>query len=74
LQEIASAHGRSLTQFALAWLLRSNTVTSTIFGATSLRQLEENLRATELTLSEEELAGCDDVWRHLRPLRFFYGR
>lgn len=74
LRETASAHGRSLTQFALAWLLRSNTVTSIIFGASSPWQLEENLRATELTLSQEELAACDDVWHHLRPLRFFYGR
>ena len=74
LQEIASARGQSLARFSLAWILRSNTITSTIFGATSLKQLEENLGAGELTLSEEELAACDDVWRHLRPLRFFYGR
>ena len=74
LQKIASAHGRSLTQLSLAWVLKSNIVTSTIFGASSLTQLEENLRATELTLLQDELAACDDVWRHLRPLRFFYGR
>jgi len=63
-----------LTQFALAWILSNETITSAICGATSLKQLEENLGATEVKLSEEELAACDGVWQQLRPLRFFYGR
>ena len=74
LKQIATGYSRSLTQFALAWTLSNETITSAICGATSLKQLEENLGATEVKLSEEELAACDGVWQQLRPLRFFYGR
>ncbi len=74
LKQIAREYGRSLTQFALAWTLSNETITSAICGATSLKQLEENLGATEVKLSQEELAACDGVWQQLRPLRFFYGK
>ena len=74
LGQIARECGRSLPQFSLAWVLNNETITSTICGATSLKQLEENLEATEVKLSAEEFAACDEVWRQLRPLRFFYGR
>jgi len=74
LKEITSEHGRSLTQFSLAWILSSEVVTSAICGASSVKQLEQNLGATEVRLSPEELAACDGVWQQLRPLRFFYGR
>ena len=74
LKQIAREHGRSLAQFALAWILSNDTITSAICGATSLKQLEENLGAAEVNLSAEELAACDSVWQQLRPLRFFYGR
>jgi len=74
LKQIARNHGRSLTQFALAWTLSNATIASAICGATSLKQLEENLGATEINLSEEELAACDGVWQQIRPIRFFYGR
>ncbi len=74
LKQTAKEYGRSLPQFALAWVLSNETITSAICGATSLKQLEENLRAAEVKLSEEELAVCDGVWQQLRPLRFFYRR
>jgi len=74
LKRIAREYGRSLAQFALAWILSNDTITSAICGATSLKQLEENLGAAEVKLSAEELAACDGVWQQLRPLRFFYGR
>lgn len=74
LKTIARKFGQSLPQFALAWILNNETVTSVICGCSSLKQLEQNLGAVEVKLSEEELAACDEVWKHLRPLRFFYGR
>ncbi len=72
LKQIAREYDRSLVQFALAWTLSNETIISTICGATSLKQLEENLGAAEVKLSEEELAACDGVWQQLRPIRFFY--
>jgi aryl-alcohol dehydrogenase-like predicted oxidoreductase len=74
LKKIAEANGKILPQFALAWVLSNETVTSTIFGATSVEHLESNIGASKLKLSSEELEACDEVWRYLRPPRFFYGR
>ena len=74
LRKIASEHGRSLAQFSLAWVFNNKMVTATICGASSLVQLEQNLEATEILLSKEELIACDDVWQQIRPPRFFYGR
>lgn len=74
LKTIARKFGQSLPQFALAWILNNETVTSVICGCSSLKQLEQNLGAVEVKLSGEELAACDEVWKYLRPLRFFYGR
>ena len=74
LRQIAEEHGRSLPQFAIAWILSNKVVTSAICGATSVKHLEHNLGATEVNLSEEELAACDSVWQQLRPVKLFYGR
>ena len=75
LKQIAREYGRSLTQFALAWILSNETITSAICGATSVKQLEENLGASEVKLSQEELTACDEVWQKLSPRpKLFYGR
>ncbi len=43
------------TAVALAWVLAQPTVSSVIFGARSLEQLDDNLKAADLTLSSKEL-------------------
>jgi len=72
LSKIAKEHGRKLPQFALAWVLNNETITSAICGATSIKQLEENIGATEVKLTEEELTACDNIWHQLTPSRFSY--
>lgn len=74
LAAVAADNGRDLAQMALAWVLNGQAITSIVMGATSLRHIEHNVGATEIALSEDELAQCDEVWHALRPLRFFYGR
>jgi aryl-alcohol dehydrogenase-like predicted oxidoreductase len=74
LKQIAGEHDKSLTHLALGWILGNPTVTSVISGVSSLKQLEDNLGATEVTLSAEESAACDEVWQQLSPRPFFYGR
>src|SRR4051794_29960114 len=60
LNEVASARGQSLAQMALAWTLRDPRMTSTLAGASSLAQLEDNVAALEnLDFSPEELAEID---------------
>jgi aryl-alcohol dehydrogenase-like predicted oxidoreductase len=58
---VAEATGATTSQVALAWLLRKPTVTSVIFGARTLEQLEDNLGAAELQLSGEQLAALDEA-------------
>jgi L-glyceraldehyde 3-phosphate reductase len=60
LNEIADSRGQTLAQMALAWTLRDPRVTSTLVGASSVAQLEENLAALDKRdFSEQELAEID---------------
>lgn len=61
---LARQHGLSPAQLALAWCYRRGCVASTIIGATTMAQLEEDLGAWQLALSPELLAAVDAI--HLR--------
>ena len=63
MRPIAEAHGRSVAQVALAWLLHQRVVTSVIVGAKKPEQLADNLGAVNLELSVEELAALDEASR-----------
>jgi L-glyceraldehyde 3-phosphate reductase len=57
---IAEARGQSLAQLALAWALRDQRVTSVLIGASSVKQLEENLAAvSDTSFSDDELSAID---------------
>jgi 1-deoxyxylulose-5-phosphate synthase len=53
---LAERRGDAPAQVALAWLLHQPAVTAPIIGATKMKHLEDAVRATELSLSPEELA------------------
>jgi aryl-alcohol dehydrogenase-like predicted oxidoreductase len=59
MEPIAKAHGVSVAQIAIAWLLHQPHVTSVIVGAKRKDQLDDNLAATKVVLSLEELATLD---------------
>lgn len=59
LRGIAAAHRASVAQATLAWLLAKKVVSSVIVGASKMSQLEDNLAATDLTLSADEIAALD---------------
>ncbi|MGW1889705.1 L-glyceraldehyde 3-phosphate reductase [Streptomyces sp. NPDC002004] len=60
LHEIAARRGQSLAQLALKWVLRDERMTSALIGASSVRQLEENVAALSgPKLTDEELAEID---------------
>ncbi|GAB3556953.1 aldo/keto reductase [Spelaeicoccus albus] len=60
LNDIATRRGQTLAQLALAWVLRTPTVTSAVIGASSVGQLKENLGALDNTeFTEAELAEID---------------
>lgn len=61
LVEIADAHSVSAAQVTLAWLLGRPTVTSLIIGGRKLEHFEDNLKAAELKLSDDERTRIDKV-------------
>ncbi len=60
-QRVAEQRGDSMPQVALAWLSARPAVTSVILGARTVAQLEDNLGAADLLLSEEETALLDEA-------------
>ena len=61
LRPIAESHGTSVATVALAWVLAKPFVTSVIIGAKRLDQLQQNLSAAELQLTEEQMKQLDEV-------------
>jgi len=61
MRPIAEAHGVSVARVALAWLLHQPGIASVIIGAKSNEQLADNIAATDLTLSADELKALDEV-------------
>jgi L-glyceraldehyde 3-phosphate reductase len=60
LNEIASERGQSLAQMAIAWTVRDERVTSALIGASSVKQLEENVAAIDdIEFTPEELEAID---------------
>lgn len=60
LNDLALQRGQTLAEMALAWLLRDERVSSVIIGASSVAQIEDNLKALRnTTFSAEELAEID---------------
>jgi L-glyceraldehyde 3-phosphate reductase len=56
LNNIAIERGQNMAQLAIAWLLKDHRVTSVLIGASSVSQLEQNIKALEnLQFTDEEL-------------------
>jgi aryl-alcohol dehydrogenase-like predicted oxidoreductase len=60
LTEVAERRGLPSAQVGLAWLLQKPGVTAPIVGATKLGHLEDALAASEVTLSEDEVAALEE--------------
>jgi aryl-alcohol dehydrogenase-like predicted oxidoreductase len=61
-EQFAAELGEKPADIALAWLLGNPAVTAPIIGPRTLEQLEGNLRALDLALSEETLRRLDEIW------------
>ncbi|GMI19913.1 hypothetical protein TrCOL_g10321 [Triparma columacea] len=60
---IASSHGLTPTELSLSWCYHRSNVASSIIGATTLEQLEENLKAFDVRLTAECLEEIEDVYK-----------
>ena len=64
LNELAQERGQSLAQMAIAWTLRKPAVTSALIGASSVKQLEDNLASlNNLQFSDQELDRIESILR-----------
>jgi aryl-alcohol dehydrogenase-like predicted oxidoreductase len=72
LKSMAKEKGTTTSAVALAWLLAKPMVTSVIFGARSTEQLDDNLKATDVTMSEADVKKLDDAtaWKPGYPYEF----
>jgi len=61
LEEIGCAHGKSIAQTALAWLLTNPVITAPIIGANTADQLSVSLGAAGYRLSADEVAALDEL-------------
>lgn len=62
LNKVASNRGQSLAQMAIAWLLKDHRVTSVLIGASSIAQLDDNLKAMQNTsFSQDELSQINSI-------------
>jgi L-glyceraldehyde 3-phosphate reductase len=62
LNALASARGQTLAQLALAWVLRQPQMTSVLIGASSVEQIEENVKTLEHpSISEGELNAIEEI-------------
>jgi aryl-alcohol dehydrogenase-like predicted oxidoreductase len=61
MREIGAAHEVSVARVALAWLLAKPHVMTVIIGAKTTEQLDDNLAATDLVLTPDEMARLDEV-------------
>lgn len=60
LREVAGRHNATMPQVALAWLVRKPNVVA-IPGASSVRQIEDNARAADIDLADDEVARLDSL-------------
>ena len=63
MRAIGDRHGVSVARVALAWLLRQDLVTSVIVGAKRAEQLTDNLAATSLALTTDDMTKIDEASR-----------
>ncbi len=62
LNDMAKQRGQTLAQMALAWVLRHTALTSVLIGASSVKQLDDNIDALKnLTFTDSELSDIDAI-------------
>jgi aryl-alcohol dehydrogenase-like predicted oxidoreductase len=61
LTQIAKAHGATVPQIALAWILANAAVTSVIIGARKTSQLDDNLKSIDIILTADDMKALDEA-------------
>lgn len=68
LNDLAQSRNQSLAQMAIAWLLKDKRVTSVLVGASSVEQLNDNLKTLEnLSFTKKELKSIEEILNDSKP-------
>ena len=59
LEKVAKAHGRTMAQESLAWMLSKPYITAPIVGTTSVKHSEEAVSAIDIKLDEDEIKALE---------------
>ncbi|MGN7222425.1 aldo/keto reductase [Curtobacterium flaccumfaciens] len=70
IERIAQAHGVSMAQIALAWVLHNPVVAAPIVGATKAHHLADAVAALDVVLSDEEVAALEAGYVQRQPTYF----
>ena len=62
-EAIAKEHDTTMAEVALAWVYFKEAICCPIIGASSVHQLENNVKALDLQLSPDEIGALDDLYR-----------
>jgi len=65
LKKVAEDIDIPMSKLAIAWILKNPTITAPIVGASSIEQVEENCRLTEINLREETYQRLNDLTRNV---------
>jgi aryl-alcohol dehydrogenase-like predicted oxidoreductase len=72
LERLCAEKGCSMTAFSLAWCMRQPGITSPIIGPNSVAQLEENLAALEVSVTDEDRKRVDELVRPGEHVEDYY--
>jgi aryl-alcohol dehydrogenase-like predicted oxidoreductase len=72
-REIAEAKGATVSQVALAWCAAQPGITSPIIGPRTMAQLEDNLAALDVELTDDDFARLDEVSPPKQRVVPYYG-
>ncbi len=72
--KVGDAHGVSAAQVALSWILTRPGVTTAVIGARKEHQLDDNLAAANLELSDDEIAAIEKVSRPVLLYPYWHQR
>jgi aryl-alcohol dehydrogenase (NADP+) len=67
LRDIANKFGHTPIQMALAWLISNKNITSLLSLVDYPDQINQNAAAIEITLSEQEIAECNEIYESMLP-------
>jgi aryl-alcohol dehydrogenase-like predicted oxidoreductase len=72
LNRLAAEFGCTLSQLSLAWILRHQSISSAIIGASRPQQIEENVKAVDISLNQEGIKEIDSILEEIKdfaPMR-----